>query len=105
MSSHSAAALALSCAALLLLSQHSGAQQPPPPPPPAATVPAQSSYRAPTLVVALPAPGQSVPQDKAVLVLRFGPGEQVDPIDLRSFVLTVDGVERTSAFQLSAAEA
>jgi hypothetical protein len=73
------------------------AQQPPPP--------VLAPYRAPVIALVQPPDGGTVPQDKPVVVFRFAPGEPDDPIDAASFALSVDGENRTSLFQLSAAEA
>jgi hypothetical protein len=75
------------------------AQQPPGPP---TSLPA---YRPPALALVQPAAGGSLPGDKPVLVFRFAPGEPNDPIDAQSFAVTVDGVDRTTRFQVTAAEA
>lgn len=72
----------------------------------AADVQAQvPAYRPPALALVQPAAGGSVPQDRPVVVFRFAPGEPNDPIDLRSFTVTVDGEDRTDLFQVTAAEA
>jgi hypothetical protein len=63
------------------------------------------AYRPPALALVQPAAGGSVPDDKAVIVFRFAPGEPNDPIDAQSFAVTVDGTDRTSRFQVTAGEA
>lgn len=63
------------------------------------------AYRPPALALVQPAAGGSVPDDKPVIVFRFAPGEPNDPIDARSFAVTVDGTDRTSRFQVTAGEA
>jgi hypothetical protein len=68
---------------------------------PAASLPA---YRPPALALVQPAAGGSLPSDKPVLVFRFAPGEANDPIDAHSFTVTVNGVDRTDRFQVTAAE-
>lgn len=60
-------------------------------------------YRAPTLALAQPLDGGTVPVDKPVVVLRFVAGEPDDAIDARSFVIVIDGVDRSAAFQLDPA--
>lgn len=70
--------------------------------PPAATT---ASYRAPVLVLALPSSGGSVPADKPVVVFRYSQGEQLDPIDVRSFTIAVDSNDRTALFHVSVDEA
>jgi hypothetical protein len=64
-----------------------------------------SVYRPPALALVQPAAGGSVPEDKPVLVFRFIPGEPNDLIDLRSFVVTVDGTDRSALFHVTSAEA
>ena len=76
-----------------------GAQQAPSP---ATPLP---PYRSPALALVQPAAGGSVPQDRPVVVFRFAPGEPNDPIDVRSFAVTVDGQDRTGLFQVSVSEA
>ena len=96
------------------------AQQPVPPPipapipvPPSATA-TLAPYRAPLLALVQPAvvaaPGGtsaagSVPRDKPVVVFRFAAGEADDPLDVRSFVVAVDGADRTALFQTTVAQA
>lgn len=70
------------------------AQQPPPPP-----------YRSPTIALVHPAQTGTVPRDRPVIVFRFAPGESDDPIDARSFAVTVDGVDRSARFQVASHEA
>ena len=77
-----------------------GAQQPAPPA--AEGVPA---YRAPTIALVQPAPGGTVPNDRPVVVFRFGAGEPADPIDARSFAVAVSDHDRTSFFHVTATEA
>jgi hypothetical protein len=81
------------------------AQQPEPgqPSPPAAMP--LATYRPPALALVQPAAGGSVPQDRPAVVFRFAPGEPNDPIDVRSFAVTVDGRDQTRLFQVSAGEA
>ena len=62
-------------------------------------------YHAPSIVLAYPERDESLPVDKAVVVLRFARGEQEDPIDPASFRVTVDGVDRTPLFRVTDAEA
>ena len=75
------------------------AQQPP------ASSTSLPGYRPPALALVQPAAGGSLPSDKPVLVFRFAPGEPTDPIDALSFAVSVDGIDRTSRFQVTAAEA
>ena len=57
---------------------------------------------APILVLSYPAPGVSVPGDNATVVFRYAMDDASDPLDLRSFRITVDGVDRTSHFRVTA---
>lgn len=63
------------------------------------------SYRPPVIALVQPPSGGSVPSDKPVVVFRFAPSDSSDPIDARSFAITVDGEDRTALFQVTAAEA
>lgn len=76
-------------------------QDPSPPAPPLAVQP----YHPPVIAVVEPAEGGVLPQDKPVLVIRFAAGESGDPVDARSFAVSVDGEDQTSRFQVSATEA
>src|SRR6266566_757343 len=78
-----AAMLALGAAA------HNARAQTSPPP----------AYRAPTIVVAAPADGTPLPEDKPVAVLRFMSSEPTDPIDALSFSVAVDGKDKTALFK------
>lgn len=72
------------------------------------TVPAgvaTTPYRAPSLVLAQPPGGTTIPTDRPSVVFRLVAGEEDDPVDPRSFSITVDGRDRTALFQLSSAEA
>ena len=89
-----------------------GVQQPAPvPPSPGSPAPqspppaAIAAYRAPVIALVQPAGGGTVPQDKPVVVFRFAQGEATDPLDARSFAVSVDGEDRTALFQVAAAEA
>lgn len=62
-------------------------------------------YHAPSIVVAYPERGASLPADKPFVVLRFAPGEADDPIDVASFRATVDDADRTTLFRVSEAQA
>jgi len=76
------------------------AQTPVSPAAPAAPIVA---YRAPALALAQPLDGGTVPQDKPVVVFRFVPGERDDPVDVRTFAVTFEGNDRSSAFQMDPA--
>ena len=62
-------------------------------------------YRPPALALVRPGDGGSVPPDRPVVVFRFAPGEPNDPVDVGTFVVTVDGDNRTRLFQVTASEA
>ena len=64
--------------------------------------PVPASDGPPQLTLAHPAPGASVPSDNAAIVLRYAAGEASDPLDLRSFAVWVDGVDRTLHFRVTA---
>lgn len=85
-----AAAMLAVCAA-----PHSGNGQTSPP----------TEYRPPTLILAAPAEGTAVPQDKPVAVLRFTSVEPSDPIDALSFAVALDGKDKTALFQANQGEA
>lgn len=57
------------------------------------------SYHPPVLALAQPVNGGSVPQDRPVVVFRFAAGDSTDPVDARSFTVTVDGKDRSAGFQ------
>lgn len=87
-------------------------QQPYPYPQPVQPVPSQPgppitlpTYHAPTIIVAAPAEGTPLPEDKPVAVLRFMSVEPTDPIDALSFSVAVDGKDKTSLFQATPGEA
>jgi len=85
-------------------------QYPYPQVPPAGTTPGQPQsvlpeYRAPTIIVAAPAMGSTLPDDKPVAVFRFMTNEPLDPIDALTFSVSVDGKDRTPLFQLAQSEA
>ena len=52
-----------------------------------------------------PLDGGMVHQDRPVVVFRFAPGETSDPIDVGSFMVSVDGVDRSALFQRASGEA
>lgn len=64
-----------------------------------------NAYRLPSIVMVQPLDGGSVPRDKPIVVFRLTAGEPTDPIDTRSFAVTVDGADRTAAFEVTATEA
>jgi hypothetical protein len=67
--------------------------------------PALPLYHPPHIALVQPAPGQSLQQDKPVVVIRFAAGEANDPIDVRSFAISVDAKDKTNLFDVSATEA
>lgn len=76
-----------------------------PPGLPGQPVPAAQPYRLPVLTLAQPAEGVVLPDDKPVVVFRFGASEPADPIDALSFSVIVDGIDRTALFTLTNGEA
>jgi hypothetical protein len=75
----------------LAIAHTAPAQQPAPP--------ALPSYHPPLLALVQPAADGSVPQDRPIIVFRFAPGDSTDPVDARSFAITVDGKDRSAGFQ------
>jgi hypothetical protein len=71
----------------------------------ATPTPAPAPYRAPTIALVQPPVGTTVPRYKPVVVLRFARGEASDPVDVSTFAVSVDGVDRTQLFQVTADEA
>ena len=71
----------------------------------AGRAPGLSPYRPPAVVLAYPARGVALSADKPVVVFRFAPREAGDPVDAASFRATVDGVDRTDWFRVTAVEA
>ena len=57
------------------------------------------SYHPPQLALVQPGPDGSIPQDRPIVVFRFAPGDSTDPVDARSFAITVDGKDRSAGFQ------
>ncbi|HZO19603.1 MAG TPA: hypothetical protein VFB46_11505 [Gemmatimonadaceae bacterium] len=57
---------------------------------------------APRIVLAHPGAGMSVPRSSATVMFRYAAGEASDPIDLRTFTVFVDDVDRTSHFRVTA---
>lgn len=104
--------IALALGAIAGCPMRSTAQPPTPiPVPQPATL---APYRTPTIALVQPMaaapPGGttaagSVPQDRPVVVFRFAAGEPDDPLDVRSFVVAVDGADRTALFQTTASHA
>lgn len=56
---------------------------------------------APRIVLAHPRAGMSVPRSSATVLFRYAAAEASDPIDLRTFVVLVDDVDRTSHFRVT----
>lgn len=77
----------------LTVAHSASAQQPMP------ATPALPSYHPPLLALVQPAADGSVPQDRPMVVFRFAPGDSTDPVDARSFAITVDGKDRSAGFQ------
>lgn len=63
------------------------------------------TYRPPRIALVQPAQGGVLQQDRPVVVLRFAAGEAGDPVDVRSFAISVDAKDKTNLFSVSATEA
>lgn len=77
------------------------AQEPLPQAPPPVVAP----YRAPVIALVQPPEGHVIPGDRPVIVFRFLQGAPDDPLDLGSFRVSVEGIDRTVLFTVGAAEA
>ena len=64
------------------------------------TIPADH-YRAPSISLVQPRIGGTITQDRAAIGLRFVQGELDDALDLMSFAVSVDGADRSAAFQVT----
>lgn len=73
--------------------------------PPAAASAPLAAYRAPVIALVQPVDGGTLYADRPVIVFRFAAGEASDPIDVGSFAVLVDGVDRGALFQRTAGEA
>lgn len=62
-------------------------------------------HRPPQLALVAPSSGESLPQDKPSIVLRYARGALDDPLDLTSLVVLVDGEDRSSQFHADSTEA
>ena len=62
-------------------------------------------FRAPAIAMVQPPGGGTVPRAKPVVVFRLAAGEAADPLDVRTFAVTVDAVDRTNRFQVTADQA
>ena len=69
---------------------------------PASPAPPLQTFRPPVIVLAEPASDATVPQDRPIVMFRFTAGDSADPIDARSFVVSVDGKDRTPLFEVVA---
>lgn len=102
---------ALGAACITLAAAPLSAQAPVTTPSVSPVVPSASlaPYRVPVIALvqpALPPAGAgTVPLDRPSLVFRFAAGEPDDPLDVRSLVVAVDGVDRTALFQTAATQA
>lgn len=56
----------------------------------------------PRIMLAHPRPGMSVPRSSATVLFRYAAREASDPVDLRTFTVFVDDVDRTSHFRVTA---
>lgn len=93
-------AVAVGLLAIASIARSGVAQQPS-----TASAAAGAEYRGPTLTMVQPAPGAAVPIDRPIIVFRYVPGSAADPVDARSFAVTVDGESRSALFQVTATEA
>jgi hypothetical protein len=59
----------------------------------------------PTITLLQPGVAGTVPQDRPVVAFRFAGADPSDPLDYQSFAASVDGRDRTKAFQVAAGEA
>ena len=59
-------------------------------------------YRAPVIALAKPPNGGTVAEDDPVVVFHFIAGEAADLIDPKSFSVSIDGVDRTPSFEVTA---
>lgn len=57
---------------------------------------------APQIVLAHPTAGSSVPRNSATVLFHYAAGGTSDPIDLRTFAVFVDDIDRTSHFRVTA---
>ncbi len=78
-----------------LIASHAEAQAP--------VIPAP--YRPPTIALVQPVSGGTVPRDRPILVFRGARGDAADPVDAGTFAVAVNGIDRTSHFQIVAEEA
>ena len=62
-------------------------------------------YRPRAIALVQPSGGRSIPRDRAVVVFRFAASEPGDPIDARTFAVSVRGVDHGAHFQVTAGEA
>ena len=67
--------------------------------------PAGTASRPPTIELAQPASGGTVPQDRPIIAFRFATGDSTDALDLSSLRVGVDGRERTAEFRIMPNEA
>jgi len=93
---------AAAIAVVLMLSARSGMAQSPPRP---GADSALLAYHPPRIALVQPAEGGVLQQDRPVVVIRFAAGEPGDPVDARSFAISVDAKDQTSLFRVSATEA
>jgi hypothetical protein len=63
------------------------------------------AYRPPALAIVQPPSGGTLPQDRPIVVFRFASGDSSDPVDARSFAVSVDGKDASARFQIARDEA
>jgi hypothetical protein len=70
-----------------------------------AQAPVPEPYRPPAIALVQPSGGTPLPRDKPIVVFRFARGEPTDPVDVSTFAVAVDALDRTGNFQVTADEA
>ena len=59
------------------------------------------SFHPPALALVQPSNNATIPQDRPIIVFRFAPGDSTDPVDAKSFNISVDSKDRTPLFQVA----
>ena len=71
----------------------------------ATATPVLAPHRPPVLVLAQPLVGESLPDDRPIILFRFAAGEPADPVDVSTFSVSVDGEDRSALFRVTNGEA